>query len=62
MSDTIDLSGPLDGVLFEKRDHIAYLTLNRPERGNSLTSDMQGIIKAIWREVREDDDIRVANR
>ncbi|MEU6265360.1 hypothetical protein [Saccharopolyspora shandongensis] len=26
---------PLE-VLFEKRDHVAYITLNRPHKGNSL--------------------------
>ena len=27
-------------VLFEKRDHIAYITINRPDKGNSLTGTM----------------------
>jgi enoyl-CoA hydratase/carnithine racemase len=58
--DAIDLKGPQNGVLYEKRDRIAVITLNRPDRGNSLAPSMMAIFKAIWQEVRDDDDIRVA--
>ena len=58
--DPIDLAAPLEGVLYEKQDGVARITLNRPERGNSLAPGMQAIFRAIWAEVREDDDIRVA--
>jgi enoyl-CoA hydratase/carnithine racemase len=57
---SIDLSGPLDGVIYERRDHIAFITINRPERGNSLTPAMQHVFRAIWTDVREDPWIRVA--
>ncbi len=57
---TIDLSEPLDGVVYEKQDQIAFITLNRPERGNSLAPHMQAIFKAIWEEVRDDLSIRAA--
>ena len=60
MSNSIDLSGPLDGVLYEKREHVAYITLNRPERGNAIRAEMQETVKEIWRDVREDDEVRVA--
>jgi len=56
----IDLRGPLEGVRYERRDHIAFITIDRPERGNSLTPRMQWIFRAIWAEVRDDADIRVA--
>ncbi len=56
----IDLGQPLDGVVYEKEDHIAFITLNRPERGNSLAPGMQAIFKAIWAEVRDDPWIRAA--
>jgi E-phenylitaconyl-CoA hydratase len=56
----IDLSKPLDGVIYERADHIAYITLDRVERGNSLAPKMQSIFKAIWAEVRDDPWIRVA--
>jgi enoyl-CoA hydratase/carnithine racemase len=42
----------------EKRDHIAYITINRPDRANTLHSSMVEPIKAIWAEVREDPWIR----
>lgn len=34
---SIDLEGPLEGVRFEVRDRIAFITLARTNRGNSLT-------------------------
>ena len=30
-----------DYVLFEQKDHIAYVTLNRPERMNALGQDVR---------------------
>jgi enoyl-CoA hydratase/carnithine racemase len=56
----IDLTQPLDGVVYERNDHIAFITLDRPQRGNSLTPAMQSIFRAIWDEVREDPWVRVA--
>ena len=60
-SGEIDLRKPLDGVLYAKReDGIAVITLNRPDRGNSLAPPMQALFRAIWAEVRDDPAIRVA--
>jgi enoyl-CoA hydratase/carnithine racemase len=56
----IDLSGPLEGVRYEKDGGIAVVTLNRPERGNSLAPAMQAVVKAIWEDVRDDPGVRVA--
>ncbi len=56
----IDLRGELSGFRYERRDHIAFITLTRPERGNSLSPAMHAVARAIWSEVRDDDDIRVA--
>ncbi len=56
----IDLSGPLSGVCYAKRGGIAHITLDRAERGNSLTPPMQGVFKAIWSDVRDDEAVRVA--
>lgn len=55
-----DLSQPFDDVLYEKRDHVAYITLNRPDRGNALTTEMESRMRAIWDEVRDDPWIRCA--
>ena len=60
-SGEIDLRKPLDGVLYERRkDGIAVITLNRPDRGNSLAPPMQALFRAIWAEVRDDPALRVA--
>lgn len=56
----IDLTKPLDGVLYTKRDHIARIALDRVDRGNSLTPGMQEIFRAIWADVRDDPEVRVA--
>lgn len=56
----IDLAGPLPGVAFEVRDGIAFIRIQRPERGNSLTPEMQPIFRAVWSAVRDDPAIRVA--
>ncbi len=56
----VDVDAPLEGVIYEKRDGIATITLNRPDRGNSLTPSMQRVIRAIWEDVRENRDVRVA--
>lgn len=47
-------------VCFEKHDHVAYITLNRPHKGNSLTGSMMPRMKEIWGEVRDDPWIRAA--
>lgn len=48
----------LEDVIYEKREHIAYVTLNRPDRGNALTSAMHSGMRSIWRDVNDDPDIR----
>ena len=58
--DEVDLGAPLVGVRYEKAGGIALITLDRPERGNALTPGMQSIFKAIWADVREDPEVRVA--
>src|SRR5262245_13520473 len=50
----------VSGLRYEKRDGVATITLDRPERGNALTAAMQPAIRAIWSEVRDDPAIRVA--
>jgi enoyl-CoA hydratase/carnithine racemase len=57
---TIDLAGPLSGLLYEKRGGVARITIDRPTRGNALTPAMQPIVRAIWSDVREDPAVRVA--
>jgi E-phenylitaconyl-CoA hydratase len=59
-SRVVDLGEELEGVVYTKREGIATITLNRPERGNSLTPSMQPIMRAIWADVRDSHDVRVA--
>ena len=56
----VDLDRPLDGVVYAKREAIAHITLDRPERGNALTPGMHRVFRAIWSDVREDPAVRVA--
>ena len=60
MNESIDLARPLEGLLYEKREHIATITINRPDRGNSLLRAMEPEFRAIWSEVRDDPWIRAA--
>ena len=47
-------------VLFEKRQEIAYITINRPERLNAIGAEVrEGLIEAVL-DFRLDDDLRVA--
>jgi enoyl-CoA hydratase/carnithine racemase len=57
---SVDLGGPLPGLRYERRGAVAWITLDRPERGNALTPAMQPVVRAIWSEVRDDPAIRVA--
>lgn len=47
-------------VLYEKRGHIAIVTLNRPEARNAFSPEMLVRLGGIWQQVRDDADIRVA--
>ena len=41
-------------------DHVATITLNRPDRLNCFNQQMLDEFVEVWRMVREDDDVRVA--
>ena len=56
----VDLTEPLEGLIYERKNHIAYITLNRPDRGNALHGSQVEPIRAIWAEVRDDPWIRCA--
>jgi enoyl-CoA hydratase/carnithine racemase len=50
----------LHTIEFAVTDHVATVTLNRPERLNSFTEQMADELGAVWARVRDDDDIHVA--
>lgn len=60
MTRAIDLDGPLLGVTYEKQGGVATITLDRPDRGNSLAPTMMAVFRAIWEDVRDDPATRVA--
>ncbi|WP_433504850.1 enoyl-CoA hydratase/isomerase family protein [Pseudonocardia halophobica] len=45
---------------FEVKDHIALITLNRPERMNAMDAEAYQDLSDAWTEVRDNPDIRVA--
>ena len=46
-------------ILIEKKNHIAILTLNRPERLNAINSELKKELRHALDELEADDDVRV---
>lgn len=47
-------------VLYEKRDGIAYITLNRPEARNAISPEVACRLVDAWQDYATDDNLRVA--
>lgn len=47
-------------VLYEKRDKIAYVTLNRPDAMNAIDLESHRLLWEIWSDFRDDDALQVA--
>ena len=47
-------------LLYEKRDRIAYLTINRPEARNAIDPDVHRLMIEAWVDFRDDDSVDVA--
>jgi enoyl-CoA hydratase/carnithine racemase len=47
-------------VLYEKRDRIAYVTINRPEARNAVSPEVHRAMIAAWADFEADDDVDVA--
>ncbi|MFF3325666.1 enoyl-CoA-hydratase DpgD [Streptomyces sp. NPDC002889] len=47
-------------VRYEKKDHVAYVTLDRPHVLNAMDTRMHAELALIWDDVEADDDVRVA--
>ncbi|MCE7003173.1 enoyl-CoA hydratase-related protein [Kibdelosporangium philippinense] len=45
-------------VQYSKRDHVAYVTMNRPEVLNAMDRQMHTELAEIWDDVEADDDVR----
>lgn len=50
----------LEFIRYEKKDHIAYVTINRPERLNALHTFSYAELRSCWRDIQLDPDIYVA--
>lgn len=46
-------------VLYEKRDGIGFITLNRPEKLNAFSPEMVVRLARLWQEIETDPDVRV---
>jgi enoyl-CoA hydratase/carnithine racemase len=47
-------------ILFDVVDHVATITLNRPNELNAFNISMIAELDSVWKSIRDDDDIRVA--
>jgi enoyl-CoA hydratase/carnithine racemase len=47
-------------VLYEKRDRVAYVTLNRPEARNAIDPETHELLWKMWEDFRDDDALDVA--
>jgi len=45
-------------LLYEERDHVAIVTLNRPQVHNAFNMEMQSELKSVWTALRTKDEIR----
>jgi len=47
-------------VLYETKDNIAYITLNRPDKLNALNGELSDTLRETWGRFEQDPDARVA--
>lgn len=50
----------VETVLYDKRDRIAFVTLNRPQVRNAIDARMHEELCRIWKDFRDDHDVDVA--
>jgi len=48
----------LETLEYEQANHVAIVTLNRPERHNAFNDTMQQELRDTWQRIRSDDDVR----
>ena len=47
----------LETVILDKQDHIAVVTMNRPQARNAYDDRMQGELDWVWKQLRGDSDV-----
>ncbi len=50
----------MPALLFDKRGHTAWITINRPEAKNTMNAEVFVLLHEAWEEVRANAEIRVA--
>jgi enoyl-CoA hydratase/carnithine racemase len=50
--------GNYETLLYEERNGVAWVTLNRPEVNNAFNPQMQSELKDVWIALRRNDDVR----
>jgi enoyl-CoA hydratase/carnithine racemase len=50
----------MEKVLYDKRDAVAWITLNRPEARNAIDLETHELLGEIWADFRDDPALRVA--
>ena len=46
-------------LIYEKRDHIGYVALNRPKQLNAYSIQMRDDLYEVMKAIKADDDVRV---
>jgi enoyl-CoA hydratase/carnithine racemase len=54
------LMAEFETILYEERDGVAWVTLNRPDVLNAFNVKMQDELAAVWQDVMANDDLRCA--
>jgi len=49
-----------DNLLFEKKDGIAFITVNRPSLRNALNDETMRELRTAFEQIKQDDEVRVA--
>jgi enoyl-CoA hydratase/carnithine racemase len=57
--DPASMPKDLEFLEYEKKDHVAHVTLNRPEVRNALHSYIYVELRRVWRDIQNDPDIYV---
>jgi len=47
-------------LLYEVKDNIAYMTMNRPEKLNAVNGELSDALRETWDRIEKDPDVRVA--
>ena len=48
----------LETLEYEEREHVAVVTLNRPDRHNAFNEVMQRELREVWQSIKVNDDVR----